>query len=112
MKGVLITTRRKARARADRKAFSTLVHTPATGAVALPAGARLGFTVGSNIPKGEAVASVKAATERTIVSPGLKAGERMVLDFAERAAVVTPEQGVTLELDIGLGVWAKIGEGV
>jgi len=35
----------------------------------------------------------------------------MTLDYVERAAVVTPAAGFEVLLDIGLGRFAKIGEG-
>lgn len=111
MARVLMTTLRKARERVNRKAFSALFDNPVSGTITLPAGARLSFVPASPVLEGVTLATVAGSTSRTVKSPGLEAGERLVLDYAERATVVTAASGVVVEIDNGLGRWVKIGEG-
>ncbi len=92
-------------------AFAALVASPVTGAITLPAGARLAFRSVAGTSAGATAATIAASTNRTIKTPTLAAGESMMLDYVERAAVVTPAAGFEVLLDIGLGRFAKIGEG-
>jgi len=92
-------------------AFAALVASPVTGAVTLPAGARLAFRSVAGATAGTTAATIAASTNRTIKTPALAAGESMTLDYVERAAVVTPAAGFEVLLDIGLGRFTKIGEG-
>lgn len=103
-----------AKSRKERQnvsAFAALVASPVTGAITLPAGARLAFRSVAGASAGTTASTIAGTSNRTIKTPALAAGESMTLDHVERAAVVTPAACFEVLIDIGLGRFAKIGEG-
>lgn len=91
--------------------FASLIAAPASGAFTMPAGARLSFVATAGAVAGAALATLAGASNRTIASRGLAAGERQVLDYVERGVVITPSAGIEVDLDQGLSRWGKIAEG-
>lgn len=102
---------RQRKDRANRSLFASLLGTPATGSVKLPANGKLGFRPSADLAAGEPLASIAGPTSRTIESAGLEAGEVQILDWVERGSVVTPPAGVDVMLNIGFGKYQKICEG-
>jgi len=105
------TIRKKRRDRANVTAFKTLVGTPIDGAFVLPAAGRISFVSVAGCPAGTTAGTIVTSNIRTIKTPLLAAGGRVVIDHVERAATVTPESGFEVHLDVGLGVWGKIAGG-
>lgn len=97
--------------RQDVTAFAALLASPVAGAITLPASARLAFRSVAGASTGTTAATIVGPSNRTIKTPALAAGESMTLDHAERATVVTPTAGFEVLIVIGLGRFAKIGEG-
>lgn len=97
--------------RQNRTAFDALLASPSTGAITLPASARLALRSTAGALAGATAATITSSANRTIKTPVLAAGESMPLDYVERGAVVTPSSGFEVLLDIGLGRFEKIGEG-
>lgn len=95
--------------RANRDAFAALIATPAVAPFALPANARLAFRAVGVKLAGVAVATLEGPTTRNIVSPAMVSGELLVVDRAERGAVVTVAAGFEALVDTGLGRWSQIG---
>lgn len=92
-------------------AFAALIATPASGAFTMPAGAKLSFVATAGAAAGDTLATLVGAATRTIKARTLAAGDRQVLDFAERSVVITPSAGIEVDVDTGLAVWKKIAEG-
>ena len=116
---------RKARkAKQDRSAFATLIDTPAFGSFTMPANGRIRFVVASGFAAGDLLATLVGPfkdqdpnsgtygdnVDRLIKSPGLNANQHLVIDRLEKGVEITPETQVNVELDVGLGRWARIGE--
>lgn len=101
----------KQKSRQNVSAFRSLLTTPASGAVTLPAGARLAFQKATSTLAGVTAATIVAKTTRTIKTPVLAANELLTLDYAERGAVITPGTGFAVLIDVGLGVYKKISQG-
>ncbi|HWV46418.1 MAG TPA: hypothetical protein VN039_10450 [Nitrospira sp.] len=92
--------------------FKTLLATPATGAFKLPANARLAFQSVAGAAQGTAAATLVGASTRNIACPtALVAGDYFVFDNAEIGTTITPSAGWNVLLDVGLGVFKKIGAG-
>lgn len=92
-------------------AFASLIKTPASGAFAMPAGARISFVAAAGAIAGSTLATVAGTVTRTIKSKGLAAGVRQIFDSAERGVVITPSTGIEVDVDQGLARWAKIAQG-
>lgn len=101
----------RAQDRRNVNAFRTLIATPATGVFTMPAGARLSFVATAGATAGDTLATLVGASTRTIHARDLAAGARQVLDYVERGVVITPSAGIEVDVDQGLGRWAKIAEG-
>lgn len=102
----------KRKARQNVSAFAALIASPATGSFVLPAGARLSFVATAGAAAGATLATLTSSTVRTIKAAKLMAaGDRQVLDYAERAVTVDPVSGVDVYIDSGLNVWKKVCEG-
>lgn len=97
--------------RADRSAFSALIAEPIAGSVKLPANGRIGLRSVGGVDAGETAAMLEGPSSRTIKTPVMVPGTFIVLDRLERGTVVNAEEGFEVVLDLGLGVWVKIGEG-
>lgn len=101
-------TVKRQRNRRDVSAFAALIDTPGSGAITMPANARIYLRSVAGASLGDDMATIGS---RTIQSPALDAGESMDGIYVERGQVVTPEVGVECYIDAGLGVRRKIGEG-
>lgn len=77
----------------------------------MPAGARLSFVATAGAAAGDTLATLVGTSNRTIKSRLLAVDERQVLDYVERAVVVTPSAGIDVYVDQGLLRWAKIAGG-
>jgi hypothetical protein len=88
--------------------FAALVASPASGSFQMPAGGKLRFVSTSGSAEGTTAAILTGATERTIKTPLLAAGEYVTLDFVEAGVEVALQDGFTCELDTGLAVWKTI----
>jgi hypothetical protein len=99
------------KARQDVSSFAALIATPVVGPVSLPAGARIGFMSPTPRVEGTTAGTMVGPSNRTIQTPTLLAGQRVVIDRAERATVVEPAAGFELQIDTGLGVWRTISTG-
>lgn len=109
---VLNKLRKVRKERANRSAFGALIAAPVVGSFALPANAaRLGLRAVDAVVAGTQAAEIDGPTSRTISTPSMDAGTILVIEGLERGTVVTAEAGFEIVLDIGLNVWAKIGEG-
>lgn len=91
--------------------FAALIATPASGAFTMPANARLSFVSTAGAVTGATLATLVGVATRTIKSKGLIAGGRQVLDYVERAVVITPSAGINVYVDRGLTRWSKIAGG-
>lgn len=100
---------KKRRRRQNVKKFASLLTTPASGVVTLPANARLALSPRANVLADTTAASITGPSNRTIKTPAMNAGTLLVLDNVERGSVVTPAVGFDVMLDKGLSEWGKIG---
>lgn len=57
------------------------------------------------------LATLTSSTVREIGVEEAVDGTTVVIDHVERGVTIAPAEGVTVEIDVGLGVWRKIGEG-
>lgn len=108
MKQAQVTSKNR-KGRQNRKAFNSLINSPAVGAITLPAGARLALKSVSGATAGTTAATITGVSNRTIKTPLLVAGGSVKLDYVEPRAVVTPASGFEVLLDVGLGRFVKIG---
>lgn len=97
--------------RANRSAFGALIAEPAVGSVKLPANGRIGLRSATGADAGETAALLEGPSSRTIQTPVMVAGTVLTIDRLERGTVVNAEAGFDVVIDVGLGVWVKIGEG-
>lgn len=111
MNWALNAIRKARKERANRSAFSALIAEPAVGSIALPANGRVGLVAVAGAEAGELAAILEGPSSRTIQTPAMVAGTILVIDRLERGTVVNAEEGFDVVLDVGLGVWTKIGEG-
>ncbi len=111
MKWALNNLRKRRKLRADRSAFGALIAEPVTGGITLPANARLGLRSVAGTEEHTMAATLDGPSSRTIFTPGMEAGTILAIDHTERGTVVNAEEGFEVVLDLGLGVWVKIGEG-
>lgn len=111
MRQVRVTTKNRKR-RQNCAAFAALISNPAPGAVTLPACARLALRAVVGASAGTTAATISGANVRTIQTADLAAGGLVALGHGERGTVVTPAAGFEVLIDIGLGRFAKIAEGV
>lgn len=93
-------------------AFKAVIVAPATGSLRLPAGGRFALLSKAGVASGTVAATVAGSTLRTIKTLDMAAGQHLALDHIEANTVVTISAGFDLLLDIGLGTFAKIAEGV
>lgn len=81
--------------------FAELLKTPATGSVTLPAGGR--FAIQASVDTQPASAAVVTGpADRDLDVPAMVANDIHVIDWLERASVVTMQPGFNLLLDTGL----------
>lgn len=104
----LVASQRKRKDRAARTKYGSLVTTPGAGSVTLPAGARLAIRNTSVLADNTAALSIG---DRTINVGAGVAGRTTVLDWLPGGSVVNIESGFDLLLDMGNGVYKKIGSG-
>ncbi len=99
-------TKKDNAAKRDRKAFASLITTPAVGAFVFPANA----TVYARSVAG-CVAGTTACTfrGRTIQTPLLAAGQAMLVGVVEKSTSLTPSAGFDVLIDVGLGKVTKVG---
>lgn len=110
-----LTTYRLNRARKRRQdwaAFASLIKTPASGTVTLPANGHFAFIATADCPSGTSVASLSGASSKSISSPAMVAGQALNLDYAERGTVVTVHANFAMYAKDGLSVPHKICGGV
>lgn len=104
--------RKHRKERENRDRFAALIETPATGAFVMPANGRIRLVATAGAAAGATAATLDGSSERTIQTPELAEGGYVKLDNVERGVTVTPSAGFDVELDMGLGKWSKIAEGV
>ncbi len=101
----------KQRKRRDVSAFKAYIASPAAVTITLPAGGRFALRSTAGAVAGTTAATIVGPSSRTLKVPALAAGGQHVVDWLERATVVTLSAGFDLALDVGLGVFAIIAEG-
>lgn len=99
---------REQRAKRDRAVFASLIESPQTGAITLPANGRLYVKSIAGNSEGDTAAQIN---DRTIHTPALETNQVMPIGYIERGSVVTPGAGLELLVDMGLGRFTKIAEG-
>lgn len=105
-----LTLFRRRKAKADRYAFSALIAEPAEGAIVAPANARIGVRAHNDTDELVKGATVTGPRTRIIFCPPMVAGSVYNIGYVERGSTITPEDGFSAVVDIGLGRWALIGE--
>jgi len=111
MSAVASNHREARKERADATSFKALITTPVTGAFDLPANARVSFMSVAGCSAGTTAATTVGPSSRTIKTPVLAAGGRVVIDRLERGTAITPATGFEVHIDIGLNRWRKIAQG-
>lgn len=94
--------------RQDVSKFASLIETPASGAVVLPASGRFAFKSISGATAGTDVATVVTSVTRQIKSPVMEEGGLLVMDRLHVGSSITLESDFELFLDTGLGNYKKI----
>lgn len=98
---------RERRAKRSRAAFAALIATPGTGALAMPAGARVMMRATTSHTAGDTAATFAGRTIAT--GADIDSGAWVNVGWLERGVTITPATGFDLYIDIGMGWTAKIG---
>lgn len=100
---------KKRKQRANVQAFAAAIASPVASPVLLPAGARIAFVATAPAIAGATAGVITGASTRTILTPIMVAGERIVIDWAEKNSVVTIGTGFDLHVNTKFGEYSKIG---
>jgi hypothetical protein len=101
-----IGTKKSNNAKRDRKAFASLITTPAVGVFVFPANATVYARSVSGCAAGTTACTFRG---RTIRTPLLAAGQAMLVGVVEKSTSLTPFVGFDILIDMGLGKVAKVG---
>jgi len=97
---------RRLREKRNVAAFASMLASPGTGVITMPAGGRL--YARSTTPHSDG-STVVSFSGRTIKTSAIGSNSFVNLGWVEKGIEVTPATGFEICLDIGLGRCAKIG---
>ena len=83
---------------------------PSVSGFVMPAGGKLRFISRAGSVAGTTAVVLTGPTVKTIRTPLLVAGQSVIVEWVERATVVTPASGFDVQVDAGLGRWVTIAE--